>query len=153
MTHSALAHSAWPPAPETRPPAQATPLILVIDDSITVRKIIEITLRRAGFGVVSFADGVTALRWLASPEAMTPALIYLDIELPRMNGYEVARMLRCRPRLFSTPLVMLSGRDGVLDHLKSRLVDACVHLTKPFKAEQVVELTRSLLASKDVVSQ
>ena len=153
MTYNVLAHSTWPPTPEARPVAQTTPLILVIDDSITVRKIIEITLQRAGFAVVSFADGVTALRWLASPEATLPALIYLDIELPRMDGYEVARMLRCRPRLFEVPLVMLSRRDGVLDHLKSRLVGACVHLTKPFKAEQLVEVTRSLLASKEVVSR
>jgi twitching motility two-component system response regulator PilG len=148
MTYSILAQPAWPRITGTYPVAEDTPLILVIDDSITVRKIVETTLRRAGFAVLSFPDGVVALRWLASPEAAIPALILLDIGLPKLDGYEVARVLRGRAELARTPIIMLSSRDGVLDRLKSRLAGAQTHLTKPFRTEQLIELARSLLGRR-----
>lgn len=153
MTQPAPAHSAWPPTAEPRPVARSAPLVLVIDNSLTVRKIVEITLHRAGFDVHSFADGLTALRWLASPDAAIPVLIYLDIELPGMDGYAVAHLLRARPGLARAKLVMLSRRDGVLDRVKSRLVGACDHLAKPFRTEQLVELTRAALATLPEVTR
>ncbi len=143
MIQSVLAQPVWPRAAESQP----APLILVVDDSLTVRKVVEVTLRRAGFDVLSFADGVTALRWLRGPEAVMPALIYLDIGLPRMDGYEVARVLRGLPGLEHTAIIMLSARAGLLDCLKSRLVGAQNHLGKPFKVEQLVALTREALAT------
>ncbi len=147
MMQPTLAQPAWPPAHETRSGAEVAPLILVVDDSLTVRKIVEVTLRRAGFAVLSFADGVTARRWLHTPEAAIPALIYLDIGLPHMDGYEVARILRDLPGLERTVIIMLSARAGLLDCLKSRLVGARDHLSKPFKVEQLVALTREALAT------
>ncbi len=130
--------------PMTRP-QPAAPLILVIDDSLTVRKIVEVTLQRADFAVLSFADGLTALRWLASAEATHPALVLLDIELPGMDGYEVARYLRTLPRGVLTRLVMLSRRDGVVDRLKSRLVGAQEHLCKPFKVADLLAVVQATL--------
>ncbi|MGB8346687.1 MAG: response regulator, partial [Ktedonobacteraceae bacterium] len=73
-----------------------TQLILIIDDSVCVRKIVETTLRRAGYATNSFADGYEALRWLASEEARLPALIILDLIMPKMDGYTVLRHLRKR---------------------------------------------------------
>lgn len=128
-------------------PQPAAPLILVIDDSLTVRKIVEVTLQRAGFAVLSFADDLTALRWLASAEASNPALVLLDIELPGMDGYEVARVLRTLPRGVLTRLVMLSRRDGVLDRLKSRLVGAHEHVSKPFKVAELLAVVQTTLDS------
>ena len=122
-------------------------LILVIDDSATVRKVIEVALRRAGFAVQPFADGPSALRWLVSPSAPKPALIYLDIELPRMNGYAVAHALHNLPTFKQTPLIMLSCHDGLLDRLKSRLVGAQAYVTKPFRVEQLVAAARTVLGS------
>src|SRR5579863_2848126 len=97
-----------------------SPFILIIDDSICVRKILETTLRRAGYATMGFADGYTALRWLASEEARPPALIILDLLMPKMDGYTVLRHLRKRAATASTPVIILSGRSGVMDRLKGR---------------------------------
>ncbi|HEY1248449.1 MAG TPA: response regulator, partial [Nitrososphaera sp.] len=87
--------------------------IMVIDDSLTVRKILETCLSREGFLVKSFQDGTEAMRWLAEPQASTPDLIWLDIGLPKLDGYEVARHIKSKPRFCNTIIVMLSRRDGV----------------------------------------
>jgi len=122
-----------------------TPLILIIDDSVCVRKILETTLRRANYATMGFADGYTALRWLASEEAGIPALILLDLTMPKMDGYSVLRHLRKRPATARTPIVMLSGRSGLVDRLKGRLAGACVYLTKPFRQQTILEVVRAQL--------
>lgn len=122
--------------------ASAAPLIvspiLVIDDSLTVRKIMEVTHRRQGFALRAFADGVEALQWLHAYPTMIPSLVYLDICLPRMDGYDVARTLHSKPHLAAVPIVMLTGRDGVLDRLKGRLAGARGYITKPFRGEEIL---------------
>jgi twitching motility two-component system response regulator PilG len=119
--------------------------ILVIDDSMVVCKILEACLSREGFQVKSFPDGLAAMRWLTEPQADTPDLIWLDISLPKMDGYEVARHLKAKPRFSHTVIVMLSRRDGVIDRLKGRLAGARDYLTKPFKTQDVVSVTRFYL--------
>ncbi len=94
-------------------------LIMVIDDSVTVRKVIEVCLRRAGYAVISFPNGVKALRWLCSPGVRLPDLVFLDIGMPAMDGYAVAQYLRARPQYRQMVIVMISGRRGVLDRLKA----------------------------------
>lgn len=126
-----------------------TTSILIIDDSICVRKILEITLRRAGYLTTSFADGYDALRWLASEEARIPDLILLDLMLPKMDGYTVLRCLKKRRATAQTPVVILSGRTGVIDRLKGRLAGACVYLTKPFHQQTILEVVRMHLASSE----
>jgi CheY-like chemotaxis protein len=64
-------------------------LVMVIDDSLTIRKIRNICLHRAGYKVQCFQDGVEALRWLTIPEAVVPALVLVDLNLPKMDGYEI----------------------------------------------------------------
>jgi twitching motility two-component system response regulator PilG len=123
-----------------------TPLILIIDDSVCVRKILETTLRRAGYATMGFADGYDALRWLASEEVRLPALILLDLTMPKMDGYTVLRSLRKRAATARTPVVILSGRSGVVDKLKGRLAGACVYLTKPFHQQAILEVVRAQLA-------
>src|SRR6266700_1774846 len=95
--------------------------VMVIDDSPTIRKIVETCLRREGFHVIGFADGVEALKWLVSPQGCPPDLLLLDINLPKMDGYEVARHLKAKPQYKSIPIIMLTRRDGLVDRLKSRL--------------------------------
>jgi DNA-binding response OmpR family regulator len=124
----------------------SAPHLLVIDDSATIRTIVEICHRRAGFTVTSFVDGVEALTWLSRSRAALPPLIYLDIEMPRMDGYEVARQFHARPDFAQTTLILLSGRDGVMDRLKGRLAGAKAFLTKPFRAEQMLALSRLYLS-------
>jgi DNA-binding response OmpR family regulator len=116
-----------------------------IDDSLTVRTILELTHRRQGWPLRSFADGVEALRWFQEHPTAIPNVIYLDIGLPRMDGYEVARQIRSRRHLAAVPIVMLTGRDGVLDRLKGRLAGATGYLTKPFRAEDILRETRRSL--------
>jgi twitching motility two-component system response regulator PilG len=113
-------------------------LILVIDDSATVRKIVETCLTREGFEIKSFPDGVEAIRWLTTPEARIPHLIILDIGLPKMDGYEVARCNKTKPQLSGTVIIMLSRRDGMIDKLKSRLAGAQGYITKPFKTQDII---------------
>lgn len=125
--------------------------ILIIDDSVCVRKIVETTLRREGYATMGFADGITALRWLASKEARIPALIILDVTMPKMDGYTVLRTLRKRAATARTPVVMLSRHSGVLDRLKGRLAGACVYLTKPFRQQTILEAVREQLAPSVVV--
>src|SRR5450755_2404511 len=120
-------------------------LVMVIDDSPTVRKIVETCLRREGFEVESFPDGVAAIRWLARPDACIPALVILDINLPKMDGYEVARHFKSDPRLKQTVVVMLSRRDGVVERLKGRLVGAKDYLVKPFKTQDIVAVAETYL--------
>ncbi len=120
-------------------------LVMVIDDSATVRKIVETCLSREGFDVESFQDGVEAMRWLSTPQARIPDLVILDIGLPKMDGYEVARRLKTKPQFSNTVIVMLSRRDGVIDKLKGRLAGAKDYLTKPFKTQEVISVIESHL--------
>jgi len=123
----------------------------MIDDSICVRTILEKTLRREGYATMGFADGSTALRWLASEEARIPALILLDLTMPKMDGYTVLRYLRKRPATAHTPVIILSGRSGMVDQLKGRLAGACVYLTKPFHQQAIIEVVRAQLVSPAAV--
>ncbi|MFL5665635.1 MAG: response regulator [Ktedonobacteraceae bacterium] len=121
--------------------------VLVIDDSLTVRKIIEVCLRRAGYEVIGFPDGVEAIRWLATQQAFLPQLVFLDIEMPRMDGYAVAQYFKARPQLSDMVIVMLSGRTGVLDRLKGRLAGANTYLTKPFTIQTILSIVQAYLGA------
>ena len=120
---------------------------MVIDDSATVRKIVETCLRREGFDVLSIPDGVEALRWFMQPNVRVPDLIILDIGLPKMDGYEVARRLKSKPNMSNTVIIMLSRRDGMIDKLKGRLAGAKDYLTKPFKTQDIISVTESHLGA------
>ena len=122
-------------------------LVMVIDDSPTVRKIIETCLSREGFDVKSFVDGIEAMRWLTTAESRVPDLILLDIGLPKMDGYEVAHRLKTKPQFANTIIVMLSRRDGVIDRLKGRLAGAKDYITKPFKTQDIVSIIQSHLGT------
>lgn len=114
-------------------------VIFVVDDSLTVRKILETCLQRAGFEVQTFADGIALLRWLATPKAHIPDLIFLDLVLPKMDGYTVAQHVKAQPLCKQTILLFLSQKDGILDKLKGHLVGARGYLTKPFRTEDILK--------------
>jgi twitching motility two-component system response regulator PilG len=119
--------------------------VMVVDDSATIRKILETCLRRQGYSVDSFPDGVEALRWLVESQHAVPDLIILDVTLPKMDGYEVARRLKAKPYLGNTVIIMLTHHDGVIDKLKGRLAGANDYLTKPFKTEELLSVIESHL--------
>jgi twitching motility two-component system response regulator PilG len=119
-------------------------LILVIDDSPTICKVIDTCLCREGYEVLSFSSGLDALRWLASPYARHPRLILLDIMLPYMDGYQVARYLKKQPHYAPIPIVIISRRDGILDLLKARLAGASDYLVKPFQIAELLAIVRKV---------
>lgn len=110
-------------------------LVLVVDDSPTIRKIVELTLRREGYEVAGAESGVTALAAVAD---RTPDLILLDVMLPNLNGYQICQLLKRNSRCKAVPVVMLSGKDGMFDKMKGRLAGAADYVTKPFDAKKLV---------------
>jgi len=121
-------------------------LVMIIDDSPTVRKIIEVSLRREGLEVVSYPDGIEALRAFTNQQLeRIPDLLILDIDLPKMNGYEIARYLRSKPQWSRTVIVILSRHDGVIDRLKARLAGTQAYLTKPFTTQMIIDVVNTNL--------
>lgn len=119
------------------------PLVMVIDDSPTVRKIVEVTLKRTGYRVRSFVDGVEAIKWLLAPDQHeVPALLFLDIHLPKMNGYQVARYLKGREQFAGISIVMLTRCNGLVDLFKAKLYGVVDYITKPFTTDEIIEVAR-----------
>lgn len=117
----------------------AGPVVLVVDDSPTIRKIVEITLKRYGVQVASAPSGVIALAAIANTP---PQLILLDIMLPKVNGYQICQLIRRNPDYRHIPVVMLSGKDGVFDKVRGRLVGATEYITKPFEPRDLLRVVR-----------
>ena len=106
---------------------------------------IEVPIVIIGKCVICGTAVVCTVTGLTEPDAPVPDLILLDIELPRMDGYEVARRLKSKPRFHSTVIVMLSRRDGVIDRLKGRLAGARDYITKPFKTQEIIAVAQAYL--------
>ncbi len=114
------------------------PTVMVIDDSAAVRTVIHSAFQRVGVQVSAFEDGISAIKALTREEAPVPSVLLLDIGLPRMNGYEVATLLRTHPAFKDTVLIMLTARDGVINRIHSKMVGARGYITKPFRVASVV---------------
>jgi twitching motility two-component system response regulator PilG len=110
--------------------------ILTVDDSATVRKLVTVTLERKGFRVLAAASGMHALAIL---NETVPDLVFLDITMPNMDGYQLCKTIRGVDRLKAVPIIMLSGKDGMLDKVRGRLAGATSFLTKPFEPSTLVE--------------
>ncbi len=128
-----------------------TPVVACIDDSHAVQKNVKLTLETAGYEVVSITDPSRALTTLARKK---PVLILMDITMPDMNGYDLSRLLRKSASLAEVPIVMLTGRDGVVDRLRARMVGANDYITKPFNPHQLIQLVQQLTYQmEEVVAQ
>jgi CheY-like chemotaxis protein len=117
----------------------ASSLVVVIDDSPTVQKIIATAVQREGYQARTFSNGLEALRWLTSAEATSPSAVVVDVCMPKMDGYEVIGHLKRMPCCARTAFIMLSRRDGLIDKLKGRLAGAQVYLCKPFTVQQLLQ--------------
>lgn len=122
--------------------------VVVVDDSLTVRKILEASLDRAGFTGYSFADGMQLLQALTRKEVPMPDAVILDVGLPKMDGYAVARTLRHHHAFKAAPIIMLSGHTGTFDKLRGRLAGADAYIAKPFQPAQVLAVLRTHLAAQ-----
>lgn len=123
---------------------EPTPTVLVVDDSPTVRKIVQMTLQREHIRVNTAGDGLSALTSVADD---TPALILLDIQLPRMDGYHICQIIRKKLQFRSIPIIMLSGKDGLFDKMRGRLAGSTEYLTKPFDSAELVQTVKKHLVN------
>jgi twitching motility two-component system response regulator PilG len=122
------------------PLAEPNPLqgvkVMVIDDSNTIRRSAEIFLLQAGCTVILAEDGFDALAKIADHQ---PDLVFVDIMMPRLDGYQTCALIKQNPRLKSTPVIMLSSKDGVFDRARGRLAGSDRYLTKPFTKEGLID--------------
>jgi len=114
-------------------------VVMVVDDSNTIRKSAAIFLTQGGHQVVLAEDGFDALAQL---NQNFPDLIFCDISMPRLDGYQTCAIIKSNPKLCSVPVVMLSSRDGIIDKAKGQVVGAEHYLTKPFTKEQLLDVVR-----------
>lgn len=122
--------------------AAAPAKIMVIDDSQTIRRTAETLLTKEGFVVVTAQDGFEALAKIADHH---PDLVFIDIMMPRLDGYQACALIKANPRYASTPVIMLSSKDGLFDRARGRIVGSDEYLTKPFTREELLNAVRTHL--------
>lgn len=109
--------------------------VMVIDDSNTIRRSAEIFLKQSGCQVILADDGFDALAKIADHD---PDLIFCDILMPRLDGYQTCALIKKSTRFSDTPVVMLSSKDGLFDRARGRMVGCDQYLTKPFTKDSLV---------------
>ncbi|HEY4713532.1 MAG TPA: twitching motility response regulator PilG [Aquirhabdus sp.] len=113
--------------------------VMVIDDSKTIRRTAETLLQKAGCTVYTAVDGFDALAKIADTR---PDVIFVDIMMPRLDGYQACALIKNNPAYQKTPVIMLSSKDGLFDKAKGRIVGADDYLTKPFSKEELFSAIR-----------
>ena len=108
---------------------------MVIDDSKTIRRTAETLLTKAGCEVLTATDGFEALSIIADNH---PDLIFVDIMMPRLDGYQTCALIKKNARLSRTPVIMLSSKDGLFDRARGRMVGSDEYLTKPFTKDSLL---------------
>jgi twitching motility two-component system response regulator PilG len=110
--------------------------VMVIDDSNTIRRSAEIFLLQAGCTVILAEDGFDALAKITDHQ---PDLVFVDIMMPRLDGYQTCALIKKNSRFHSMPVVMLSSKDGLFDRARGRMVGSDQYLTKPFTKESLLK--------------
>jgi twitching motility two-component system response regulator PilG len=118
------------------PEVRAAKKVLVIDDSNTIRRSAEIFLKQGGYEVVLAEDGFDAL---SKVNDHNPDVIFCDILMPRLDGYQTCAIIKRNPRFTNTPVIMLSSKDGLFDKARGRMVGSQDYLTKPFTKDQLLQ--------------
>jgi twitching motility two-component system response regulator PilG len=118
---------------------QAAARVLVIDDSNTIRRSAEIFLKQGGYEVALAEDGFDALAKLGD---FRPDLVFCDILMPRLDGYQTCAIIKRNPQFAAVPVIMLSSKDGLFDKARGRMVGSQDYLTKPFTKDQLLQAVR-----------
>ena len=113
--------------------------VMVIDDSKTIRRTAETLLKKEGCDVVTANDGFEALGRIAEVQ---PQVIFVDIMMPRLDGYQTCALIKSNQLFKSTPVIMLSSKDGLFDKARGRIVGSEQYLTKPFTRDELLEVVR-----------
>lgn len=116
--------------------------VLVIDDSKTIRRSAENLLSKEGCDVITATDGFDALAKIADSR---PEIIFVDIMMPRLDGYQTCALIKNNSEFKGTPVVMLSSKDGLFDKAKGRIVGSDRYITKPFSKEELLGTIRTLI--------
>ena len=116
--------------------------VLVIDDSKTIRRSAESLLTKEGYDVITATDGFDALAKIADSR---PEIIFVDIMMPRLDGYQTCALIKNNSEFKATPVVMLSSKDGLFDKAKGRIVGSDRYITKPFSKEELLGTIRTLV--------
>jgi twitching motility two-component system response regulator PilG len=128
---------------------KARPLVVCIDDNKTVQRNVKKILEASGFKVLGILEPAKALTQLVRHK---PDLILMDINMPGVDGYELCRMLRQSKLLRSIPIVMVTGRDGMIDRLRAKVSGATDYLTKPFRPEELLVLVMQIINHDSTVA-
>jgi twitching motility two-component system response regulator PilG len=108
---------------------------MVIDDSKTIRRTAETLLKKVGCEVVTAVDGFDALAKITDHK---PDIIFVDIMMPRLDGYQTCALIKNNKNFKNTPVIMLSSKDGLFDRAKGRIVGSDQYLTKPFSRDELL---------------
>jgi len=114
--------------------------IMVIDDSKTIRRTAEVLLKKAGCTVITADNGFESLPIISSQH---PDMLFIDIMMPRLDGYQTCSLVKNNSDFSDTPVIMLSSKDGLFDRAKGRVVGAELYLTKPFTREDLLSAIRT----------
>ena len=118
----------------------STVKVMVIDDSNTIRRSAEIFLKASGCEVILAEDGFDALAKISNEH---PDLIFVDIMMPRLDGYQTCSLIKRNARYKTTPVIMLSSKDGLFDRARGRMVGSDQYLTKPFTQETLIDAVQT----------
>jgi len=110
--------------------------VMVIDDSKTIRRTAETLLQKVGCEVVTAIDGFDALAKIVDNN---PDIIFVDIMMPRLDGYQTCALIKNNPDYANTPVIMLSSKDGLFDKARGRIVGSDEYLTKPFSKDELFD--------------
>lgn len=115
--------------------------VMIIDDSKTIRRTAEALLQKEGCEVITAVDGFDALSKIVETN---PDIIFVDIMMPRLDGYQTCSVIKNNPEYASKPVIMLSSKDGLFDMARGRIVGSNEYLTKPFSKEEPICYHQSL---------
>ena len=116
--------------------------VMVVDDSKTIRRTAETLLAKEGCTVLTAVDGFEALSMIADQQ---PHIIFVDIMMPRLDGYQTCALIKNNQQFKNTPVIMLSSKDGLFDKAKGRVVGAEQYLTKPFTRDELLSAIRQFV--------
>ena len=118
--------------------------VMVVDDSKTIRRSAESLLTKAGCEVITAGDGFESLAKIAESE---PDIIFIDIMMPRLDGYQACALIKNNSKFKDTPVIMLTSKDSIFDRARGRLVGSEQYLTKPFSREDLLGAIKEHVAS------
>ena len=111
--------------------------VMVIDDSNTIRRTAEALLKKAGYEVFTASDGFDALPKVADHQ---PDIVFVDIMMPRLDGYQTCQLIKNNKKFRDTPVIMLSSKDGLFDRARGRIAGSEEHVNKPFTQEELIDV-------------